>query len=229
MRILIISDQPPLTESLQRALEREGHHTDVVHDASCLRAAAETNYDVAYLDIAQAARDGYRVLERLRGREQWMPVLLTSANVGANDDLGVVVDDGADPFPLPLFAGPAASLRSRALRERPGVPALITVGRLTIDPVRGRCVIDDVDVLLTQRECELLAYLVLRRGEVIPKQELLENVWRMSFDTKSKVVEVYISYLRKKIDRRFQRASIRTIRGVGYEYVDSDSGAPPPP
>jgi len=223
MRVLIVEDEVLLATSLKRGLEHDGHAGDIAHDGETgLWMGTEEDYDVIILDIMLPALNGYRVLEQLRARERWTPVLMLTAKVGEYDQTDAL-DTGADDFLSKPFSYSVLSARLRALvrRGRPPRPAQLIVGDLVIDPSRRPCHIEGTEVQLTNREYHLLEYLVRNHGTVVTKIDLLDHVWGGGFDADTKVVDVYIGYLRAKVDRPFHRTCIQTVRGVGYQYVDA--------
>ena len=218
MRVLVVDDEVRLAESLRRGLSGEGFVVDVVHDGEeGLWAATEQAYDVIVLDLMLPKLNGYRVIERLRQRSVWTPVLMLTAKDGEYDQADAL-DLGADDYLTKPFSFVVLVARLRALMRRgaPERPALLVAGDLVLDPRRRVVTRGDEQLALTPREYGLLEYLLRRRGEVVSKSEILDHVWDANYDGPGNVVEVYIGYLRRKVDVPFDCASIQTVRGFGY-------------
>ena len=164
--------------------------------------------------------NGYRVCQRLRGLGNWVPVLMLSAKDGEYDQ-AEGLDVGADDYLTKPFSYVVLVARLRALLRRgaPQRPAVLEAGDLRLDPARREVRRGATEVGLTPREFALLEYLMRRRDEVVPKQEILEHVWDAHYDGDPNVVEVYIGYLRRKIDAPFGRRALETVRGAGYRLV----------
>ena len=221
MRVLIIEDEELIASSLQQGLRREGYVADVSADGrEGLWMATENDYDAIILDIMLPGMNGYNVLDKLRQACVWTPVLMLTAKQGEYDQTEAL-DGGADDFLSKPFSFLVLQARLRALirRGRTPRPAVLEAGELTLDPAERACSVAGIPVSLTNTEFRLLEYLLRSAGQVATKQELLDHVWDGGFDRDSKVVDVYIGYLRRKIDAPFGRASIETVRGVGYRYA----------
>jgi two-component system OmpR family response regulator len=161
--------------------------------------------------------NGYRVVEALRERDIWTPVLMLTAKDGTDDQLDAY-ELGADdyltkPFSLAVLV---ARLRAVVRRGTPPRPTVLEAGGLRLDPARRAVARDDVPIPLTAREYGLLEFLMLHRGAVMSRNQLLESVWDAYYDGDPNVVEVYIGYLRRKVDAPFGRHAIETVRGLGY-------------
>lgn len=218
MRILLVEDERPLAEVVRRGLTREGFSVDVLHDGQeAVWAATETGYDVVVLDIMLPGLDGYQVVERLRAREVRTPVLMLTA-LDDEYDQANAFDLGADDYLTKPFSFVVLAARLRALVRRGGQDrvAPLTVGDLHLDPRTRRVHRGTDEVTLTTREFALLHYLMERPDEVLLKTEILDGVWDPDFPGDVNIVEVYIGYLRKKVDVPFGRETIQTIRGAGY-------------
>jgi len=172
------------------------------------------------LDVMLPKLNGYRVCQRLRGLGNWVPVLMLSAKDGEYDQ-AEGLDVGADDYLTKPFSYVVLVARLRALLRRgaPQRPAVLEAGDLRLDPARREVRRGATEVGLTPREFALLEYLMRRRDEVVPKQEILEHVWDAHYDGDPNVVEVYIGYLRRKIDAPFGRRALETVRGAGYRLV----------
>jgi two-component system OmpR family response regulator len=227
VRILVVEDEPRLGRALQRGLTAEGYLVDLAIDGIAgLDAARNESYDVVILDIMLPQLSGYRVVRALREENNWVPVLMLSAKDGEYDQADGL-DCGADDYLTKPFSFVVLLARLRALMRRgaPERPAVLTVGSLSLDPASRRVMRDQQEVVLTAREYALLEYLMRRQDQVVTKIELLDRVWDASADTDPNVVEVYVGYLRRKIDQPFGRRSLQTVRGAGYRLVN-DADAP---
>jgi len=218
VRVLIVEDEVALAETVRRGLSNEGFVVDVTHDGvSGLSAATENSYDVILLDLMLPLKNGYDVLRELRERSVWTPVLMLTAKDGEYDETDAF-DLGADDYLTKPFSFMVLVARVRALVRRgaPERPVVLTLGTLTLDPVTRAVRRGDSAVSLTAREYGLLQYLMRRHDQVVSKAEILDNVWDPAFDGGDNVVEVYIGYLRRKIDVPFGVQSLATVRGMGY-------------
>ena len=217
-RVLVVDDEPSLVEAVSRGLRAEGMAVDVAADGvDGLWKATNAPYDVIILDIMLPGMSGCEVLKRARAREVWSPVLMLTAKDGEYD-LADALDLGADDYLVKPFSFVVLLARVRALLRR-GVrarPAQLTVGDLVIDPGRRICRRGDVEITLTAKEFSVLHFLATRPDQVMSKTEILQAVWDENFEGDSNVIEVYIGYLRRKIDAPFGRHSIETVRGAGY-------------
>ena len=224
MRVLIVDDEMRLAESIRRYLTVEGFTADVAHDGEeGLWAASETPYDVMILDVMLPRRNGYQVVRELREREVWIPVLMLTAKDGEYDQTDAF-DLGADDYLTKPFSFPILVARLRALIRRgaPQRPTVLRAGDLTLDPARRRVTRAEQEIPLTPREFGLLEILLRNQGDILTKSEIIRNVWDENFDGDVNNVEVYIGYLRRKIDHPFGRHSIQTVRGMGYRVVPDD-------
>ena len=217
MRVLVVEDDPSLGTMLRKSLTREGFSVEVVGNGTDgLFEAGEHAYDVVVLDIMLPGLNGYKVVEAMRARGNWTPVLMLTAKDGPYDQVDAF-DLGADdyltkPFDLVVLV---ARLRALIRRGAPERPAILTVGELTLDPAEHRVARAGTEISLTAREFSLLEYLMRHAGRVLTKPQILEGVWDPAFEGEPNVVEVYVGYLRRKIDAPFGTTSIETIRGVG--------------
>jgi DNA-binding response OmpR family regulator len=213
-----VEDEVRLAEALQVGLQAEGFTADVAHDGEQgLHLATERAYDAVVLDVMLPRLNGYRVCQRLRAAGNWVPVLMLSAKDGEYDQ-AEGLDVGADDYMVKPFSYVVLVARLRALIRRgaPARPAVLLAGDLHLDPAKHEVRRGAQPVGLTPREFALLEYLMRRRDEVVGKQEILEHVWDAHYDGDPNVVEVYVGYLRRKIDTPFGRHSLQTIRGAGY-------------
>jgi DNA-binding response OmpR family regulator len=234
MRILMVEDERALAETVRRGLRMEGFIVDIAHDGvSGLSAATDNAYDVVLLDLMLPLKNGYDVLKELRQRKIWTPVLMLTAKDGEYDQTDAF-DLGADDYLTKPFSFRVLVARIRALIRRgaPERPVVLTLGTLTMDPVNRRVRRGDSVISLTAREYGLLEYLMRRHDQIVSKAEILDHVWDPAFEGADNVVEVYVGYLRRKIDAPFGLQSLRTVRGMGY-LLSADptpaaaAGAPP--
>jgi DNA-binding response OmpR family regulator len=223
MRILIVEDEVSMARSLARGLAAEGYTVDVAVDGEegLARAQAEA-YDAIVLDLMLPKRNGYAVTSALRDGGSRVPVLMLTAKQGEFDQTEAL-DTGADDFLSKPFSYPVLLARLRALIRRGGSAqgAVLSYGDVRLDTREHRCWRDGEEVALTAREFALLAYLLHRSGEPVPKAELLQHVWDPSDERDANVVEVYIGYLRRKLDRPGQPSRIDTVRSAGYRLSGS--------
>jgi two-component system OmpR family response regulator len=219
MRLLLVEDDAKLVRALQRGLHREGYAVDLAASGDeALEQARSYDYDAVVLDVMLPGTDGFAVCRELRRREQWVPVLMLTARDHVRDRIRGL-DAGADDYMVKPFDFGEMLARLRALTRRgPSErPAVIEIGDLVIDPAAHLVTRAGRNVELTPREFALLLFLARRAGEVVPRTELLEHVWDESEDGSTNVVDVYVGYLRRKLERPGRRRRlIRTVRGVGF-------------
>ncbi|APA96781.1 response regulator transcription factor [Nocardia seriolae] len=224
MRVLVVEDEQRLARTIQRGLELEGFVVQLAHTGTDgLHAAAEDDFDVIVLDIMLPGLSGYEVLRRLRARDVSTPVLMLTAKDGEYEQADAL-DLGADDYLTKPFSFVVliARLRALARRRAPQQPALLSAGDLVLDPARRTVRRGGTSLTLTPREFGLLEFLLRHKGLALTKIEILRNVWDAHYDGPENVVEVYIGYLRKKIDAPFGGSSIETLRGVGYRMIDPE-------
>jgi two-component system OmpR family response regulator len=224
MRVLIVEDEPRLASTLAKGLRAEGFV--VVHVATGvdgLWQATENAFDVIVLDIMLPGLNGYEVLRQLRAREVWTPVLMLTAKDGEYDQTDAF-DLGADDYLTKPFSFIVLVARLRALLRRgaPQRPMVLTAGTLSLDPARRVVERDSTPISLTPREYGVLEYLMRRKDTVVTKTEMLQNVWDAHYAGPDNVVEVYVGYVRRKIDIPFSTNTIQTVRGVGYRLDSGD-------
>ena len=228
MRVLVVEDEPALSRTLQRGLDQEGFTADVVRDGNtAVWRACASAYDAIVLDIMLPGRNGYDVLRTLRERAVWTPVLMLTAKDGEYDETDAF-DLGADDYlTKPFhFAVLVARLRALIRRGSPERPVVLTAGDLSLDPGRRRVERAGGEIVLTRREFGLLEYLMHHRDEIVSKAAILEGVWDTAFEGDANVVEVYVRYLRRKIDAPFGSHTIETVRGLGYRISSGGPGSP---
>ena len=218
MRLLVVEDEARLALLLKRGLEEQGYAVDVTGDgAEALWLATENDYDTVVLDIMLPGLDGLEVTKRLRAGGRWAPVLLLTARDGI-DDRVVGLDAGADDYLVKPFSFAELAARVRALVRRGRVerPTVLEVGDLRLDPARRQAWRGGVELELSPTEFALLELFLAHPDEVLTRTRILEHVWDFAYDPASNVVDQYVGYLRRKIDRPFGRADLETVRGVGY-------------
>jgi two-component system OmpR family response regulator len=218
MRILVVEDEPKLGRLLVRGLGEEGHPTDLAPTGEeALWMAGAAPYDAIVLDVMLPGIDGFATCTELRARGVWTPVLMLTAR-DAVDDKIEGLDTGADDYLVKPFAFSELLARLRALARRAPSerPTALQVDDLRLDPATHRAWRGDDELDLTAKEFVLLEAFMRRPGEVLSRVQLLDAAWDLAFESQSNVVDVYIRYLREKVDRPFGRHSIETVRGVGY-------------
>lgn len=221
MRVLLVEDEERLAAAVARGLRAEGFDVDVVHDGmEGLWRGREGVYRVIMLDIMLPGMNGYQICRTLRAEGIWTPILMLTAKDGEWDE-AEALDFGADDYITKPFSFVVLVARLRALARRPADPRppALEVGDLTLDPTDRSCRVGETPVELTPREFSLLEALCRRPDEVVSKQALLDEVWGLDFDGDPNVVEVYVGYLRRKVDRPFGTSRIQTVRGAGYRVV----------
>ncbi|MEP6624458.1 MAG: response regulator transcription factor [Acidimicrobiia bacterium] len=218
MRILIAEDEPRMAVLLQRGFVDEGYAVDVVTSGTdALWMATENPYDAIVLDVMLPGRDGFEICRTLRADERWTPIVLVTAR-GSVEDRVHGLDAGADDYVTKPFSFLELSARLRALIRRGAQerPAVLQVGDLRLDPARHRAWRGEVELHLSPKEMALLELFLRHPDEVITRTQILEHVWDFAYDGLSNVVDQYVSYLRKKIDKPFGCDDFETVRGVGY-------------
>jgi two-component system, OmpR family, response regulator len=218
MRLLVVEDESRLALLLKRGLEEQGYVVDVTGDgAEALWLATETGYDTIVLDVMLPSLDGLEVTRRLRAAGRWAPVLLLTARDGI-DDRVVGLDAGADDYLVKPFSFAELSARVRALVRRGRVerPVVLEVGELRLDPARRQAWRGQQALDLSPKEFALLELFLSHPGEVLTRTRILEHVWDFAYEPASNVVDQYLGYLRRKVDRPFGREDLETVRGVGY-------------
>ena len=218
MKVLVIDDEVRLARAVARGLRAEDFTVDLAHDGITGRDAALSGaYDAIVLDIMLPGLQGYRVLEELRAAQVGTPILMLTAKDGEYDEADAF-DLGVDDYLTKPFSFVVLVARLRALVRRAAAlrPTVLRAGDLVLDAARHRVSRSGTEVPLTPREFDLLAYLMRNADAVLSKTNILQAVWDEAFDGDVNNVEIYVSYLRKKIDLPFGRHSIRTVRGAGY-------------
>jgi two-component system, OmpR family, response regulator len=218
MRIMLVEDELKMARALRRGLEREGYVVDVVENGNeAVSLGSEYDYDTIVLDVMLPGLDGLAVCKELRSRGRWAPVLMLTARDGVEDRIRGL-DVGADDYLIKPFAFGELLARVRALVRRGTTerPAALRVDDVVLDPAAHAVWRSDRSVSLSPREFSLLEFLMRHPGEVVTRTQILEHVWDYDYGRSSNVVDVYVAYLRRKIEQPFERSFIETVRGVGY-------------
>lgn len=218
MRLLIAEDDQKLSKALARGLRAEGYAVDTASTGDeALLQARVYDYDAVILDVMLPGPDGFVVCRTLRDEGRWSPVLMLTARDGVKDRIGGL-DAGADDYLVKPFDFDELVARVRALVRRgaPERPAVLRVGELQVDPAARVVTRFDTQIVLTAREFAVLEFLVRHAGEVVSRTQLLDHVWDQNFMGSTNVVDVYIGYLRRKLEEPFEQPLIRTMRGAGY-------------
>jgi two-component system OmpR family response regulator len=221
MRILVVEDEIRLAAYVKRGLEAEGYSVDIAADGEQgLWMAQNQPYDAVVLDIMLPKLNGYQVCSGLREAGNWVPILMLTAKDGEFDE-AEALDTGADDFLRKPFSFVVLMARLRALirRGRGERPTVLAVGDLQLDPAARAVVRGDRPIELTPREFAMLEYFMRHPGEALAKLDILNNVWDWAFEGDPNIVEVYVGYLRKKIDAPFGCKTLQTVRGVGYRLM----------
>lgn len=218
VRVLVIEDEAKLAEVVARGLREEGYAADVAgggEDALWMAQAA--GYDAILLDVMLPGADGFEICRRLRELGVWSPVLMLTARDAVEDRVHGL-DAGADDYLIKPFSFEELLARLRALvRRAPAArPAVVEVGDLRLDPAARRAWRGEVELDLSAKEFALLELFMRRPGRVLTRSELLDGAWDIAFERRSNIVDVYMGYLRSKVDKPFDSDSLETVRGVGY-------------
>ncbi len=224
MRVLVVEDEPKMAGLLRRGLTEEGWAVDLAGSGEdALWAATENPYDAIVLDVMLPDFDGFEVCRRLRAADRWAPVLMLTARDGVPDRVAGL-DVGADDYLTKPFEFSELFARLRALLRRGAAerPAILQAADLMLDPASRRVTRSATPIELTAKEFALLECLMRHPGEVLTRSQLIEHVWDYGHEGDSNVVDVYVRYLRLKIDRPFGRDTIETVRGTGYRLRDAD-------
>jgi len=218
MRILVVEDEKKVAAFIKRGLEEEGYLVDAVHDGEeGVRLAQEQPYELLILDVMLPRKDGLSVVRELRQSGRVMPVLMLTAR-DTTDDIVAGLDAGSDDYLTKPFAFAELSARVRALARRIGRDrgAELAVADLRLDPLSRKVWRGEKEIDLTIKEYGLLEFLMRNTGTVVTRNMIAEKVWEHSFESFTNIIDVYVNYLRKKVDKGFERKLIHTVRGQGY-------------
>jgi DNA-binding response OmpR family regulator len=225
MHILVVEDEPKVASFIRRGLEAEHYEVEVVHDgATGVRRALATDYDLVLLDVMLPGCNGLDVLRELRARGRSVPILLLTARAGLSDKVSGL-DLGADDYLTKPFEFAELLARVRALLRRgtPAGPPTLSVADLTLDPATHKVERAGQPIELSPREYALLEFFMRHRGRVLSRTLIAQHVWGVDFDTFTNVIDVYVNYLRRKIDMPFEPKLLCTVRGVGYVLKEPSS------
>jgi two-component system OmpR family response regulator len=218
MRILVVEDEEKMAGLIRRGLREEGMAVDVAaRGEDALWMAGSTEFDAIVLDLMLPGIDGFETCRRLREDGVWAPVLMLTARDAVTDRVAGL-DHGADDYLVKPFSFAELLARLRALVRRGAAerPAVLEVGGLRLDPATHRVSRDGTEISLSAKEFALLEVFMRHAGEAVSRFELLEHAWDYDYENRSNVVDVYVRYLREKVDRPFGTDTIETVRGVGY-------------
>jgi DNA-binding response OmpR family regulator len=223
MRILIVEDDAALSSFIKKGLEAEHHAVDAALDGEQgLSLATGIDYDLAVLDLNLPGIDGLAVLRSLRQRKPKLPVIILTARSRVEDRVQCL-DSGADDYLVKPFSFLELSARARALLRRSHLPSesVLKVLDLSLDRVERKVQRGGRPIELTTKEFALLEYLMRNAGRRVTRAMIIEHVWNLTFDSATNIVDVYINYLRRKVDDGFPAPLIHTVRGVGYQLTSS--------
>ncbi|MEZ4620054.1 MAG: response regulator transcription factor [Caldilineaceae bacterium] len=218
MRVLVVEDEPRMARLIRQGLEEDAYAVDLVDNgADVLDWVQSADYDLLLLDIMLPELDGLALCRRLRAAGYTMPILMLTA-LGTLPDKVLGLDSGADDYLVKPFAIEELTARMRALlrREQPQKSATLHVADLTLDPAAKVAQRGDHKIELTAKEYAILEMLMRNPGQVLSRDQIIDHVWNMDYDGESKLIEVYIYNLRKKIDNDFPQKLLQTVRGLGY-------------
>src|SRR6201989_1967658 len=225
MRVLVVEDEIKMASLIRRGLRSEGLAADVaIKGEDALWMANSTGYDAIVLDVMLPGIDGFETCKRLREEGIWSPVIMLTPRDSV-DDRGAGLDAGADDYLAKPFSFAELLARLRALARRGPVerPAVLEVGDLRLDPAPRRVWRGDHEVNLSAKEFQLLETFMRHPGEVLSRYQLLEHAWDYDYENRSNIVDVYVRYLRDKIDRAVRLHTLETVRGAGYRLDDAET------
>lgn len=226
MRVLVVEDEVKMAGLIRRGLVEDGQAADVAATGEdALWMAGSTAYDAIILDVMLPVIDGFEVCRRLREDGVWTPVLMLTARDAVEDRIAGL-DCGADDYLTKPFSFAELLARLRALARRGPVetPPILAVGSLRLDPATHQVWRGEAEVQLSAKEFALLEAFMRRPGQVLSRFDLLENAWDYAYENRSNIIEVYVRYLREKIDRPFGVVSLETVRGAGYRLRSDEVG-----
>lgn len=226
MRLLVVEDDVKMAALLKRGLEEEGHAVDVAMDGrEGLWMAKENAYAAVVLDVMLPGPDGFEICRSLREDGMWAPVLMLTAR-DAVDDRVKGLDAGADDYLVKPFSLLELAARIRALvrRDDRARPTVLSEGDLRLDPATKQVWRGETEITLSPKEFALLEFFLRHPGTVLTRTQVIDAVWDFAYDGTSNVVDQYVTYLRKKVDKPFGRHDIQTVRGMGYRLRHSEAG-----
>jgi two-component system, OmpR family, response regulator len=226
MRILVVEDEMKMAALIRRSLVEDGQAADIAATGEdALLMAGSTEYDAIILDVMLPVIDGFEVCRRLRQDGVWAPVLMLTARDAVEDRIAGL-DCGADDYLTKPFSFAELLARLRALARRGPVetPPILEVGSLRLDPATHQVWRGEAEVQLSAKEFALLEAFMRRPGQVLSRFDLLEHAWDYAYENRSNIIEVYVRYLREKIDRPFGASSLETVRGAGYRLRSDEVG-----
>ena len=218
MRVLIVEDELKMASLVRRGLAEEGHAADIAGSGEDALSMAEAHpYDAIVLDVMLPGQNGFETCRQLRNAGVWAPVLMLTARDAVGDRVAGL-DAGADDYLTKPFSFAELLARLRALVRRGGVerPTELVVGDLRLDPASRQVWRNDTEIKLSPKEFALLETFMRRPGQALSRLQLLEHAWDFAYENRSNVIDVYVRYLREKVDRPFGTSSLETVRGVGY-------------
>ncbi|MFA6600404.1 MAG: response regulator transcription factor [Candidatus Omnitrophota bacterium] len=224
MRILLVEDEKKMSSFIQRGLREEGYAVDPAYDGlQAWDLVSANDYDAVILDLMIPEMNGIDLCARIRAQGNKVPVLMLTARDSVEDKIRGL-DQGADDYLTKPFAFDELLARLRALLRRPALLAgetQLACGDLQLDLLNRQCRIAGEEVTLSQKEFSLIEFLMKHRGEVVSRTQIAEHVWDLHFDPMSNTIDVYINFLRNKLDRGHKKSRIETIRGAGYRLLDA--------
>jgi heavy metal response regulator len=227
MHILVVEDERKVASFIKRGLEAAHYSVDVEHDGEAgLKRLLEGEYDLVILDVMLPRLDGLSLMKEIRQQRVNVPILLLTARVTVADKV-MGLDLGADDYLTKPFAFEELLARARALLRRgtAAAPAILAIANLRLDPATREVSRGGQRIDLTPKEYALLEFLLRRRGQVLSRAVIAQHVWGVNYDTFTNVIDVYVNYLRRKIDSRFEPKLIHSVRGVGYVLKEEASGS----
>ena len=224
MRILVVEDEKKVASFIQRGLEEEEFTVDVAHDGEeGVTMAGSVSYDLILMDVMLPKKDGLTAIQELREKQIDTPILCLTAK-DAVDDIVTGLDVGSDDYLTKPFAFAELVARVKALIRRGAQyrGAELKCADLRLDPVSHRVWRDNTEIDLTSKEYALLEYFLRNANQVLTRTMIAEHVWDYTFDSFTNIIDVYVNYLRKKIDRNYDKKLIHTVRGIGYVLKESN-------
>jgi two-component system OmpR family response regulator len=218
MRVLVVEDEVRMASLIKRGLEEDGYAVDIAGTGiDAIWQAGEFAYDAVILDVMLPGADGFEVCRQLREQGRWSPILMLTARDAVSDRIHGL-DAGADDYLTKPFSFGELAARVRALVRRGGAarPTVLRVGDLSLDPASRRAWRGDHELVLSTKEFALLELFLRHPGEVLSRTTILEHVWDFAYDGVSNIIDQYVSYLRRKVDRPYGVEQIETVRGAGY-------------